>query len=104
LIQRNYKALQRLGDLVTVGRASIVLPCGRNFMEKKMRFANVGTIDRLLRLLIGAGLIAAPFFTGVAAPQSGAGYAMIAVGAILVLTALVSFCPLYSVFGLRTKS
>lgn len=69
-----------------------------------MRFANVGTIDRLLRLVIGAALIAAPFFTEIVVAKSALGYGVIGVGAVLVLTAFVSFCPIYSVLGLRTKS
>lgn len=66
--------------------------------------ANVGTIDRIVRLLAGLVLIALPF----AAPALPAWnseialYGLPAVGAVLVLTALVRFCPLYRLFGLRT--
>jgi len=67
-----------------------------------MRFANVGTPDRLNRLLLGAALIAAPFFFLETEPTQLPGIALLAVGAVLIVTALVRFCPLYGIFGLRT--
>ena len=65
---------------------------------------NVGTIDRLLRLIIGAGLIAAPFMTDISNPHTGVGTALVVIGAIFVLTAAFKFCPVYSLFGWRTSS
>ncbi len=65
--------------------------------------ANVGTLDRLFRLIAGLALIILPFtasfgvFDGAAAK-----YAATAVGAVLVITALAGRCPLYSLFGIRT--
>lgn len=69
-----------------------------------MKIANVGSADRLLRLIIGAALIAAPFFLDGLARDSVGGIAAIVVGAVLVVTAIVKFCPIYSVFGWRTGS
>jgi hypothetical protein len=57
---------------------------------------NVGNLDRLLRLLLGLFLIGFAA-TGVIGSW---GY----VGIVLVLTAVVAYCPLYSVFGFRTTS
>ncbi|VTZ27834.1 conserved hypothetical protein [Methylocella tundrae] len=56
--------------------------------------ANVGTIDRTLRVLVGAVLI------GLAATGTVGlwGY----VGVIPVLTGLFSFCPAYALLGLNT--
>ena len=71
-------------------------------METKMRFANVGTIDRLARLLVGLGLIALPFLMASIALPAVPGIVAIAVGAVLVVTAVIKFCPIYGVFGLRT--
>ncbi|MEL6323866.1 MAG: DUF2892 domain-containing protein [Pseudomonadota bacterium] len=77
-----------------------------------MSFANVGTIDRVLRLILGAILIALPFaLPALALPfalpalalPAIPGIASMAVGAILVITAFVSFCPIYGVLGLRTR-
>ena len=66
--------------------------------------ANVGTIDRLARIILGAVLIALPFL----APDldlwtnSALRYGAMVVGAVLVLTAVFKFCPLYRLLGVRT--
>ena len=66
---------------------------------------NVGTMDRLLRLVIGAALIVAPLLNimGLGA-NSMVAYGLMAVGGILALTALIGFCPLYTLLGIKTKS
>ncbi len=66
--------------------------------------ANVGTIDRVLRALIGIVALALVFVGPVTA---GCGWgleriALVAVGAIMLGTSMIKFCPLYRVFGLRT--
>lgn len=61
--------------------------------------SNVGSIDKVIRILlaIGASIL---YSTGVV---SGAlGYVVLGVGAILLLTALVNFCPLYRLVGAST--
>ena len=55
---------------------------------------NVGTLDRALRAIVGVGLIALVFV----GPQTPWGW----IGAVLLLTALVGFCPAYRLLGLRT--
>ena len=57
-------------------------------------FANVGSLDRLLRILLGAGLIALVFV----GPETPWGW----VGAVPLLTGLVGYCPLYRLLGLST--
>lgn len=60
---------------------------------------NVGTIDRFVRGIAGAVLLLAwvlGWFTGIWAIVLGI------VGIVLVLTALVGFCPLYRLFGMST--
>jgi len=59
---------------------------------------NVGTIDRVLRAIIGVILIAA-FFMYAHTVWVWVG---LIVGLILLATALMSSCPLYSIFGLST--
>jgi Protein of unknown function (DUF2892) len=60
---------------------------------------NVGTIDRILRTVIGIALIA--FALGFVAP--GAAYAWVGwIGVVPLATALVGSCPLYSIVGLST--
>ena len=68
-----------------------------------MKFANVGTADRLLRLMIGAALITAPFLMSQIEPQSAPGIAAMVVGAVLIVTAVIKFCPIYGLFGWRTR-
>lgn len=55
---------------------------------------NVGSIDRVLRIVIGIALIAATV-----AGQIGLwGW----IGIVPLLTAFVGYCPAYQVFGLST--
>jgi uncharacterized membrane protein YphA (DoxX/SURF4 family) len=64
---------------------------------------NVGSFDRILRLVLGIALIIIPFvggfgiFAGLAAKIIA-----VVIGAVLVVTGLSGSCPLYSLFGLRT--
>lgn len=60
---------------------------------------NAGSTDRLVRAVIGIILLAAGLFGGL----SGA-LAIVAdvAGAVLLLTGLVGFCPLYTLFGINT--
>ncbi len=58
---------------------------------------NESMFDRSVRVLIGLGLVALWVF-GVVTITAWAIVA-VAVGAILVLTGLVGFCPLYAVLG-----
>lgn len=58
---------------------------------------NLGVIDAMLRILLGAGLI------GVALYQPGTGYDWLGwVGVVPLLSGLLSWCPLYSILGIRT--
>ncbi len=67
--------------------------------------SNVGTVDRALRLVVGAALIVAPLinFMGLGADTIIA-YVMMAIGGILALTAVFGVCPIYRVLGIATKS
>ena len=66
---------------------------------------NVGSADRVLRLILGLALIVLPLLN-VPAIWSVAwlAYGSMIVGAVLVLTSASGVCPLYSVLGLRTCS
>lgn len=55
---------------------------------------NVGTIDRTLRLAVGAGLIALVFF----GPQTPWGW----IGVVPLATGLLGSCPAYTLLGIRT--
>lgn len=58
--------------------------------------ANVGGIDKVLRIVIGLVLI------GLAATQVIGWWGFI--GLVPLLTAFISFCPLYQLFGINTCS
>jgi hypothetical protein len=57
---------------------------------------NIGTIDRLLRIVIGIVLVALVFV----GPRTPWGW----IGLVPLLTALIGTCPLYSLIGLKTRS
>ena len=57
---------------------------------------NVGTVDRILRILVGIVLLSLVFV----GPKTAWGW----IGVIPLATGLVSFCPLYQVLGIRTCS
>lgn len=60
---------------------------------------NMGTADRLIRTVI-AIVAAVLYFTGTVSGTLGI---ILMVGAgIFLLTSLVSFCPLYAPFGIKT--
>ncbi len=61
--------------------------------------ANVGTVDRIVRLVLGLALAAWGWLGGLASPWN---WVAIGVGVVLVLTAAIRFCPLYAPFGLST--
>jgi len=55
---------------------------------------NVGSTDRILRIVVGLGLISLVFI----GPQTPWGW----VGIVPLLTAFIGFCPLYTLIGIRT--
>ena len=65
--------------------------------------ANVGNTDRILRAILGVVLIIAPLLNMPSIWASAAlAYGSMAVGIVLVATALFRFCPLYRIVGLST--
>ena len=61
---------------------------------------NVGTFDRIARIIIGIALIA--FALGYIAP--GTSWAWVGwIGVVPILTAIFGTCPLYSIVGMSTK-
>jgi len=60
---------------------------------------NMGTTDRIIRTIIA--LIAAYFYFG-GIVTGTLGIVLVVVAAVFLLTSLVSFCPLYTIFGLKT--
>jgi len=58
---------------------------------------NEGTIDRVLRVVLGAALIAGYFLN-----PDGAWSWLYWIGVVPLLTGAAGWCPLYSVFGINT--
>lgn len=60
---------------------------------------NVGTIDRIIRLVIGGVLIA--YALNLISPDTGYnvwGW----IGIIPIVTAVINFCPAYRIFGISS--
>jgi len=62
--------------------------------------ANVGSADRLIRIIMGLFLLVLPFAMSWVNPIAAFGVPII--GVVLIVTALVRFCPAYRLFGIRT--
>jgi len=60
----------------------------------------MGTADKVIRILV-AIVIAILFFTNVISGTLG--IVLLVLAAIFLLTSVVSFCPLYLPFGIRTN-
>ena len=60
---------------------------------------NMGTADRIIRVIIAA-IMAILYFTGVVPGALGIFLMVLAV--VFVVTSLISFCPLYLPLGLST--
>lgn len=61
---------------------------------------NVGTFDRIARIILGLALIG--FALGLIAP--GTGWNWVGwIGVVPILTALLGTCPAYSLLGMSTK-
>ncbi|MEP3440111.1 MAG: DUF2892 domain-containing protein [Sulfitobacter sp.] len=64
---------------------------------------NLGSLDRRIRVVLGALLLVLPFISGMAIFESGAITAVsVIAGLVLIGTSAMKFCPLYRVFGIRT--
>lgn len=60
---------------------------------------NMGSADRIIRVILAA-VVATLYFTNVITGTLG--IVLMVVAAVFVLTSLISFCPLYAPFGLKT--
>lgn len=62
---------------------------------------NMGTADRIIRILLAA-VFAYLYFSHTVTGTLG--IVLVVLGAVFLLTSLISFCPLYTLFGLSTCS
>ena len=60
---------------------------------------NMGNLDRGIRIII-AVIVAAMYWKGIITGTLA--YVLLGLSAIFIITSLVSFCPLYTIFGLNS--
>ncbi|MDC6406217.1 MULTISPECIES: YgaP family membrane protein [Maribacter] len=60
---------------------------------------NMGSADKTIRIIIALAVFALYYFNVIGGTLA---YVLMALAAIFVLTSLVSFCPLYTLFGIST--
>lgn len=60
---------------------------------------NMGAADRIIRIIV-AIVLAILFFTHTV--TGTAGIVIIIIAAVFLATAFVGFCPLYTIFGIKT--
>jgi hypothetical protein len=60
---------------------------------------NVGNIDRIIRIVL-AIVLAGLYFGGIV--EGTIGIIILVLAAVFTLTAIVGFCPLYTLVGLNT--
>ena len=61
--------------------------------------ANIGTPDRIVRIIVGLLLVVWFFFV----PHGLWPWVGLIVGLVLLVTAAMNFCPLYRIFGISTR-
>ena len=65
--------------------------------------ANVGTIDRIFRAVLGLVLLWFAFFSGLPLAETPVWkYGAAIVGVVMLIVGVVRVCPIYSIFGLKT--
>jgi fatty acid desaturase len=60
---------------------------------------NMGTADRIIRVIIAA-IVGVLYFSGTISGTLG--IVLLVLAGVFVLTSLISFCPLYAPFGIKT--
>jgi hypothetical protein len=73
---------------------SIIYELNKFIMKK-----NMGTADRIIRILVAA-VFAYLYFSGTVTGTLG--LVLVILGGVFVATSLISFCPLYAIFGMNT--
>ena len=63
---------------------------------------NIGTIDRLIRLLAGIALVGGSLTSSGSFGNAWLQYGAFALGIVAIVTATSRFCPLYRLLGIRT--
>jgi hypothetical protein len=61
---------------------------------------NMGTADRLIRLIVAAIIV---FLYSNHTIEGTSGIVLLVIAIVFALTSFISFCPLYTLFGLSSK-
>ena len=67
-------------------------------MKEYIMKCNIGTGDKIIRIIVGLAL----FVYGLVTAPMGGSFIIGLIGAVLVVTALISFCPIYTMLGINT--
>jgi hypothetical protein len=60
---------------------------------------NMGAADKIIRVILAA-LVAILYLTGIL--KGTLGVILLVIAVVFVVTSLIGFCPLYTLFGLNT--
>jgi hypothetical protein len=60
---------------------------------------NMGSTDKIVRIIL-AVVFSTLYFTGTVTGTLG--LVLVILGGVFIATSLISFCPLYSIFGIST--
>lgn len=60
---------------------------------------NIGSPERIIRLVLGIILLLLPFIAGF---TTGWTWVSVILGLVLIVTGLLRFCPAWAVLGIRT--
>ena len=60
---------------------------------------NMGSTDKAVRIVLAIVFAVIAFTGAVASPWN---YVLVVLGAVFLLTSVISFCPLYAPFGIST--
>lgn len=62
--------------------------------------SNLGTTDKIIRVLVFLTAVLLYFLD---VTSGTLGILLIAIGAVLLLTSLLNYCPMYAILGISTK-
>ena len=60
---------------------------------------NMGNADRIIRIIIAA-IIGVLYFTNIISGTLA--IVLLVLSVVFILTSIISFCPLYTIFGIKT--
>lgn len=61
---------------------------------------NESTLDRVIRIILASAALVVALLVGAGSPI---GVALLVVAAVMLITGLVGFCPVYRILGMRTR-